>query len=258
MLPTEQDGQADPEPVLPGHIPSQGYHRSIRGSEDEIGTPSNYAIVHDSTDKQVVDVCNDGLQVDDARFSSNYETGRNGIGIEVMNFSPKVKKVLPCPEPTAQWRRRKILLVAAVIGLAMLIIAAVVGGVLGSRKAHGSNSSSADETQTSPTSTSSAINPTETSNVSLTSLKSRSKLSVAAWRKSQGLQIFLYYQSQNGTLRWSTYDDTGSFTYNGSYWGASTEVVMDSLDPAANDTSMAAGILLFGTMYGVSYVYEND
>lgn len=259
MLPAEHDGQFDPEPVLPGRIPSQGYHRSIRGSDDEVVTHSNYTIVNNSTGKQVVDFCNDGLQVDDARLPSNYETGRNGIGIEEVGFSPNEKKGLPCPGPTAQRRSRKKLLIAAVIGLVMLVTAAVVGGVLGSRKAHGSNSSGADESQASPTSTSSATNPTETNTVSLSSLKSRSKLSVAAWRKGQGLQVFLYYQSLNGSLRWSTYDDTqSSFTYNGSYWGASMEVVMDSLDSAANDTSIAAGILVFGTMYSVSYSCGND
>lgn len=254
MIPAEQDGQHDPEPVLPGRIPSQGCHRSIRGSDNQVGTHSI-----DSTDKQLVDVCNDGLQVDDARFPSNYDTGRNGVGIEVVGFSPNVKNVVPCLEPTAQQRSRKRLLVAAVIGLVMLITAAVVGGVLGSRKAHDSNSSGADESQTPPTSTSSAPNPTETNTVSLSSLKSRSKLSVTAWRKGQGLQVFLYYQSQNGSLRWSTYDDTqSSFTYNGSYWGDSKEVALDSPDSAANDTSLAAGILVFGTMYAVSYLYGND
>lgn len=259
MLPAEQDGQPDPEPVLPGRIPSQGYHRSIRVSGDEVGPHSNYTIANDSTGKQVVDFCNDGLQVDYARFSRNCETVRNGIGIEVARSIPNQREVLPGPEPTAQRRSRKRLLIAAVVGLVILITVAVIGGVLGSRKTHDSNPSGADDGQTSPTSTSSATNPTETSTVTLSSLKSRSKLSVAAWRKGQGLQVFLYYQSQNGSLRWSIYDETqSSFTYNGSYWGGSTKVVMDSLDPVANDTGIAAGILVFGTMYGVSYVYEND
>lgn len=259
MLPAEQDGQHAPEPVLPGHIPFQGYHRSIHSFDEEVGTHSSHTIVNDSTGKEVVDVGYDGLQVDEARFPRSHKTGRKSVGMEVVNFAPNEKEVFTCPEPTRKRGSRKKLLLAAVVGLVILITAAVVGGVLGSRNAHGGSSSGADQSQSSPTSTSSVTKPTETSTVTLTSLRLRSKLSVAAWRKSQGLQIFLYYQSQNGSLRWSNYDDTqSSFTYNGSYWGDSTEVVMDSLDSAANDTSLAAGMLLWDTTYEVRYLYGND
>lgn len=252
MLPADQDGRFDPEPVLPGHIPTQAYHWSIRGSDDEIGTQSSHTIVNDGTGKEVVDVGNDGLPVDEARLPSSDKVAWNGVGMETASFARDDKEVVTCAEPSAKRKSRKKLLLAAVVGLLILITAAVVGGVLGSGKAHGSNSSSADKSQSTPTSTSSATIPTETSTVTLSSLKKRSNLSVAAWRKSQGLQIFLYYQSQNGSIRWSTYDDTqSSFTYNGSYWGDSAEVVMDSTDSAADDTSLAAGILLWDTTYEV-------
>lgn len=253
MLPAEQDGQPDPEPVLPGHFPTQSHDRSIRYCNDELGTQSSYTIGSDNTGKEAVDVGHEGPQLDEARFPYSYKPGRDGIGMEVVNFAPNEKEVLTCSEPPSKWRSRKRLLLAAVFGLVVLITAAVVGGVLGSRQAQGSNSSNADENQSSPSTTSSGTSPTTTSTVTLNSLKQKSNLSVAAWRKSQGLQIFLYYQSQNGSLRWSTYDDTqSSFTYNGSYWGDSTEVVMDSTDSAANDTSLAAEILLWDTTYEVS------
>lgn len=255
MLPAEQDGQPDPEPILPGHVPTQSYGRSIRHCDDELGTQSSYKICSDNTGKEVVGVCHDGLQLDEAQFPYRYRPGSNGIGTEVVNFAPTKKGGLTCSEPPTKWRSRKRLLLASVFGLVVLITAAVVGGVLGSRQVKGSNSSNADASQSSTSTTSSATRPTGTSTVTLNFLKQKSNLCVAAWRKSHGLQIFLYYQSQNGSLRWSTYDDTqSSFTYNGSYWGKSTEVVMDSdsTDSAANDTSLAAGILLWGTAQEVS------
>lgn len=253
MLPAEQDGQPDPEPVLPGHFPTQVYYQSVQSFNDEARTNSSYTIANDSTGKQVVDVGHDGLQVDGSSFGSTHEIGRKGVGLEVVSVAPNEKEVLTRPQPATKHNTRKKLLLAAAVGLVVLIAAAVVGGVLGSRKANGSTSSSEDEGQTSPTSTSSAATPTETSIATLSSIKKNSNLAVAAWRKSSGLQIFLYYQNQNGSLRWSTYDDTqSSFTYNGSYWGDSTEIVMESSDSVANDTSFGAGILLWDTTYEVS------
>lgn len=252
MLSAEQDGRFDPEPVLPGHIPTQAYRRSIRGSDDEIGTRFSYTTVNGGTGKKVVDVGHDGLQVDEPRFLSSDRIARSGIGFDTASFVQNDKAIVTCAEPGTRRRRRQWILLAAIVGLVIVMTAAVVGGVLGSRKADGSSSSSADKGQTLPTSTSSSTSPTETSTVTLSSLKRRSNLSVAAWRKSQGLQIFLFYQGLNGSIRWSTYDDTqSSFTYNGSYWGDSKEVAMDSLDSAADDTNLAAGILLWSTTYEV-------
>lgn len=252
MLSAEQDGRFDPEPVLPGHIPSQAHYLSVRGSDDEFGARFSYEIGDDRSGKKLVNVGHDGLQVDETRFPSSDRIGRNGIGLEIPSLAENDKKVVTRAEPGTKRRSQKWLLLAAIIGLVIVITAAVVGGVLGSRKVDGSNPSSADKGQSLPNSTSSGTNPTETSTVTLTSLKRRSNLSVAAWRKRQGLQIFLFYLGQNGRIRWSIYDDTqSSFTYNGSYWGDSKEIVMDSLDSAADDTSLAAGILLWGTTYEV-------
>lgn len=254
MLPADQDGRFDPEPVLPGHIPTQTYQWSLRDSDDEVGRQPSHTIVNDGTGKEVVDVGNDGLQVDEARLPSSDKVAWNGVGMQITSFARDDKEVVTCAEPAAKRRSRRKLLLAVAIGLVILITSAVVGGVLGSRKANGNNSSSPDESQSTSTSTSSAAIPTETSTVTLSSLKKGSNLSVAAWRKSRGLQIFLYYQSQNSSVRWSTYDDTqSSFTYNGSYWGDSKEVVMDSTDSAAEDTSLAAGILLWDTTYEVCH-----
>lgn len=263
MLPAEQNGQPDPEPVLPGHIPTQAYHLPIRGCDDEVDTHSNYSTVNDRTGEEEEAVHHDGLQVDEIHFSYNYQSGRNGARTETVNFAPKEKEFVTRSKPNTQRKSRKWLLVAAAVGLILLITASVLGGVLGPRHTRPGNSSSAEESQPSSTSTSSATNPTETSTVTLSSLKQGSSLSVSAWRSSQGLQIFLYYLSQNGRLRWSIYDDTqSSFAYNGSYWGISTEVVIESPESAAKDTSLAVGLLLYGTAHNVSCflctVYENS
>lgn len=252
MLSAEQDGRFDPEPVLPGHIPTRAHYRLFRGSDDEVGTRFSYKIVNSGTGKKEADAAHDGLQVDETRCPSSHRIERNGNGLDEPSLAQNDKNVVTGAEPGTKRRSGKWVLLAAIFGLVIVITAVVVGGVLGSRKADGSNSSSADKGQSSPTSTSSATGPTETSTVTLSSLKRRSNLSVAAWRKSQGLQIFLFYQGQNGSIRWSTYDDTqSSFTYNGSYWGDSKEVLMDSLDSAADDTNLAAGVLLWGTTYEV-------
>ncbi|KAL1850956.1 hypothetical protein Daus18300_012747 [Diaporthe australafricana] len=252
MLPAEQDGRSDPEPVLPGHLPVQVHHWPALGYGDALGAYSSYQHTQHGTDKQAVDAGHDGLQLDEARLPTDYGYQNNGTGMEVVDISSFEKEHVDPTVPTTKWVSRKRILIAAGAALVLLIIAAVVGGVLGSRKSGSGETSSADDSDTSNSSTStpSAPSPTETATTTLSSVKQGSSLAVAAWRKSLGLEVFLYYQSQNGSLRWSTYDDTqSSFTYNGSYWGDSTEIVMDSSNAAANGTNLAAGILLWGTTY---------
>jgi hypothetical protein len=117
----------------------------------------------------------------------------------------------------------------------MITIAGILGGVLGSRKSDGDDASSSSSFPAGP----SAPKPTGTDPKFI---RQGSRLSVIAWRKSQGMQIFLYYEGKEGRLRWSTYDDTqGSFTYNASYWRKSRELDMDlTVDYAANESSFSA------------------
>lgn len=254
MLPPEQYHQPDPTPVLLEHASAQDHGLSLWAPDIEARTRCDGNSVDRDVGKVAVDNGHDGLQVDETRFPSSDRIARNGVGFDTASFAHIDKNIVTCAEPRTKRRSRKWLILAAIVGLVIVMTAAVVGGVLGSRKADGSNSSSAHNGQSLPTSTSSSTSPTETSTVSLSSLKRRSNLSVAGWRKSQGLQIFLYYQSQNGSVRWSTYDDTqSSFTYNGSYWGDSKEAGMDSTDSAADNTSLAAGIILWDTAFEVCH-----
>lgn len=257
MLPAEQEDRSYPEPVLPGDIPVQGQHQwPAPGHGDALGTHSGGQNTRHATDKQVVDIGHDGLQLDETQLPSGYGYQSNGTGTEVADISSIEKEHVASTVPTTNGSSRKRKYLAAAVALVLLIVAAVVGGVLGSKKPGNGDKGSADDNEpsNSSTSTPSAPRPTDTSIATLSSVKQGSKLAVAAWRKSSGLEIFLYYQDQSGSLRSSTFDDTqSSFTYNGSYWGNSTDISMHSSDAAANGTSFAAGILLWDTTYEVSY-----
>lgn len=115
-----------------------------------------------------------------------------------------------------------------------IILVAVLAGVFGTRATrHRSQSSSMG-----------TISPNITSNsttVTLSQIKQGSDLAVTGWRTDNGIQIFLYYQDVNGTLRSSEYDSgRGSFTTNNSYWEDSQALVT-----VAENTSVAAGIIIW-------------
>lgn len=258
MLPTEEYCQPHAEPVLAGKIITQypGSPAVVQNHEADVHCNKNQ--VDYDIGKEVVHVDrdglgNDGLQVDKSGFLSSPGTGDPCIG-KVADASPNDKEIANSPSETGQLGEKRKWAVSIVIFTLVVITAAVLGGVLGSRKSDDSSASSSEGTQIQPSPTGS----TGPDTTAPKSIEQGSRLSATAWRKDQGLQIFLHYQSENGTLRWSKYDDTqNSFTYNGSYWGNSAEVVMDSSELAANDTSLAAGILLWDTTYEVSYVYGN-
>lgn len=242
MLPAELDGQSAPEPVLAGHVPVRNTFQHW-------------------TDKEVVESGHDGLQFHPACPPTSYTTENKGTpaGLEVLDASSYEKELANQPDATTKrplWQSRKALLAAAV-ALVLVIVAAVVGGVIGSRKSEGVTKGTQSSTSSSNSSPSNVTvdNTTPTTITTLNSIKQGSNLAVTAWRKGEGLQIFLYYQTQNGTFRSSTFDSTqASFTYNGSYWDNSTEVVMDSAaDAPANGTSLATAMLLWDTTYAVSF-----
>lgn len=97
----------------------------------------------------------------------------------------------------------------------------------------------------SPTTTNSTSN---SSTVTLTQIRQGSDLAVTGWRTDNGIQIFIYYQDVNGTLRYSEYDSgRGSFTTNNSYWEDS-----EALISVAENTSVAAGIIIWHETIAVS------
>lgn len=153
MLPAEQDGQPDPEPLLPGQVPVQGHHWPALGYGDALGIYCSGQNKQHGTDKQVVDIGNYGLQLDEARHTSDYGYQNNVTGMEVADISSIEKKHLDSTVPMTKWNARKKIFLAAAVAFVLLIIAAVIGGVLGSRKSGSGEKSSADDSGTSNSST---------------------------------------------------------------------------------------------------------
>lgn len=235
MLPAERDGQPAPEPVLVGHVPlqeqglsvpGQGYDRTMDGHKGNITIKPDH----------------EGLQADQSPFLSGGTSADEQVGTAPAVVSKTETEITTCLSPPGKPRRRRKL-IFVVIALTLVITAAIIGGVLGSRTSGGS-------TNTSP----SATKPPNTTSDTPSLIKQQSGLSVAAWRKSQGgLQILLYYQSLDGTLRWSTYDDPqNESTYSSSYWGESKPLGDADSDKATNDTGLAATMILWDTSYMVS------
>lgn len=244
MLSAEEYRQPYPEPVQAGHVPTQEHDWPPVGQDQATGTDCNGKLRESVPDKIVVDLGSDGLQVDESGFASSYKAADSGTA--AADAPTPEKEAVSVARTRSRLRSRKVCLASVAMVVLVLVTAATLGGVLGSRKTNDDNNTSSSGTSIDPS-------PTGTDNVPPKLIKKGSRLSAAAWRKPQGLQIFLYYQSENGTLRWSTYDETqSSFTYEGSYWGESRELVMDpEADPPANDTSFTSTSILSTTNFMV-------
>lgn len=238
MIPAEQDGQPGLEPVLGEHVPTPR-HGFSGGEDHKAGTSCDDKIVNNGTGEPVAFPGHDGLQVDESNLCSSCTAADGQTGTAATAVDQTEKEVITSREPWHRLRSRKRLVLLIVIIMLTIVTAAVVGGILGSRKADGGSVSPSP----------SAPSPTGTPRL----IKQKSSLSVTAWRKNQGMQILLYYQEVNGGLRYSMYDNTlSSSIYDGSYWGQSREIDMGSGDPAADDATLAAAIVLWGTLYVVS------
>lgn len=239
MLPAERDGQPAPEPVLVGHVPLQEQGLSVPGQGYDRTMDVHKGNITIKPDHE-------GLQADQSQFLSGGTSADEQVGTAPAIVRKTEKEPTTSLSPPGKPRRRRKL-IFVVIALTLVITAAIIGGVLGSRTAGGS-------TNTSPSASPSATNPPNTTTDTPSLIKQQSGLSVAAWRKSQGgLQILLYYQSLDGTLQWSTYDDPqNESTYSSSYWGESKPLGDADSDEAANDTGLAATMILWDTNYMVS------
>lgn len=241
--PAERDGQPAPEPVVVGHVPLQEQGLSVLGQDyDRImdGHKGNITIKHD----------HEGLQADQSQLLSGGTSADEQVGTAPAVVSKTEKeRTTSLSSPGKPRRRIKLIFVVSV--LTLVITAAILGGVVGSRTAGGSTNTSPSA---SPSASPSPTNPPNTTTDTPSLIKQNSGLSVTAWRKSQGgLQILLYYQSLDGTLRWSTYDDPqNESTYSSSDWGESKPLGDADSDQAANDTCLAATMILWDTNYMVS------
>lgn len=244
MLSAEEYRQPYPEPVQAGYVPTQEHDWPPVGQDQATGTDCNGKLGEPGADKIVMDLGSDGLQVDQSGFTSTHKAGNTGTVVE--DASATEKETISVARTTSRLRSRKVCLASVAMVVLVLVTAAILGGVLGSRKTN-------DDDNTSSSGNSIDPSPTGTDNIPPKLIKKGSQLSATAWRKPQGLQIFLYYQSENGTLRRSTYDETqNSFANAESYWGESSELVMDpEADSPAKDTSFTSTSVLATTNFMV-------
>lgn len=147
-------------------------------------------------------------------------------------------------ETKSRRRRRKRCIWGGAGAVLCIIIVAILAGVLGARATRKRSHSDSMGTNSPTTSNSTSSSSTAT----LTQIRQGSDLAVTGWRTENGIQIFLYYQDVNGTLRSSKYDSgRGSFTTNNSYWEVS-----EALISVAGNTSVAAGMIIWSDTIAVS------
>lgn len=138
-------------------------------------------------------------------------TSREKPGLQVEHASSS--HAMP-PETPPRHRRKRLWFLLSAVG-AIVIIASVVGGVVGSRAMQGKSDTRDDGSGPSP---SNATTP-------LKSIRQGSELSVTGWRKRNGVEIYLSYQGPDDKLRFSRYDSgRGTFTVNNSYWEGPTDL----------------------------------
>lgn len=120
------------------------------------------------------------------------------------------------PQSTSRFfprsQRQRIIWLVVGLGLVAIIIGAAVGGTLASRK---SGSSSSASSTSSPSPSPSSV-PTTTPPKSI---KQNSPLAVSAYRKINGIEIYLFFKGPDNAVYRSVYDSaSGLPTSNSSLW----------------------------------------
>lgn len=153
------------------------------------------------------------------------ETGKEAI--PTTNYT-QVANVENTPEPIPKRRRRCLWLIAGGITLLVVILSAVLGGVLSGRTA---KPSVHEQKAPFPTATSQTI-------------RQGSPLAVTGWRKSNGVEIFLFYQDVNSNVRRSRYEGVPtSSTLGNTSWHAPEKY--NSF--ATSRSRLAGSIIQYGT-----------
>ncbi|WYZ34070.1 hypothetical protein EsH8_I_000346 [Colletotrichum jinshuiense] len=155
------------------------------------------------------------------------------------------------PSPPER-RRKRLWFILGGIALALIIIGAVVGGVLGSR------ASQADEPKPTEESTpESTPSPTPSANTTKSqSLRQGSSLTVAGWQNSGGAELFLFYQDYEHQIWRSRCDASGLSSNQSSSWETPTK--FNSF--ASEGSRLGATIIQYATGYlpQVELFYTND
>lgn len=150
--------------------------------------------------------------------------------------------------------RKKWLIWGGVAAVLCVILVAVLVGVFVAKASDKQSKTAAMGTTSPTTANSTSSNSSTSSIVALNQIRQGSDMTVAGWRTDDGIQIFLYYQDINGTLRYSEYDSgRGSFTTNNSYWEDS-----ETLMTVAENTSVAAGMIVWQSTDAVSLFSQTE
>ncbi|KAG7064552.1 hypothetical protein JMJ76_0012315 [Colletotrichum scovillei] len=177
-------------------------------------------------------------------YQSFDETGKEAIPTTKYT---QIANVEDPPDAKPKRSRRRLWLTAGGVTLLIVILSAVLGGVFGSRAA---KTSSADQTGASASPSPSPIATSQT-------IRQGSSLSVTGWRKSSGVEIFLFYQDVNNYVRCSKYEEVPtSSTLGNTSWHA--PVRYNSF--ATSKSRLAGTIIQFGTgaVPQVEMFYTND
>ncbi|KXH61171.1 hypothetical protein CNYM01_05628 [Colletotrichum nymphaeae SA-01] len=177
-------------------------------------------------------------------YQSFDDTGKEAI--PTTNYT-QIANVEDPPDAKPKRSRRRLWLTAGGVTLLIVILSVVLAGVFGSRAA---KTSSADQTGASPSPSPSPIATSQT-------IRQGSSLSVTGWRKSSGVEIFLFYQDVNNYVRCSRYEEVPtSSTLGNTSWHA--PVRYNSF--ATSKSRLAGTTIQFGTgaVPQVEMFYTND
>ncbi|KAI0444553.1 hypothetical protein F4803DRAFT_243909 [Xylaria telfairii] len=206
--------QADLEVASQSRSTLQNSHTHLDSSPEVVPIEYYHPQSHKPEANHALEVGEKGL------ISSSSEERNHGSA----NLTPKFLK----------GRRGRFILIG--IGVFILVVvAAVVGGVVGSRRSDSvsSTATSGEPISSSPPTSSSSPTSTGTSS---RPLQSNTGLAVAGWRtQNDFFTLRVFYQDQDDGLRFSEYNSDGAG------WGASTKV--DREDVLSN-TSMGATAIL--------------
>lgn len=182
---------------------------------------------HLDTSPEVVPIEYYHPQLRKPETSRAFEKGENGLIVcSSEERSHGSAKLTP---KFLKGRRGRLILIGIGIFI-LLVVAAVVGGVVGSRR---SDSVSSIATSGTPTSSSPSPTPTVTSS---RPLQSNAGLAVAGWRtQNEFFNLRVFYQDQDGGLRFSEYNSDGAG------WGNSTKVDREGV---LSNTSIGATVIL--------------
>ncbi|KAK1750419.1 hypothetical protein QBC47DRAFT_120912 [Echria macrotheca] len=150
--------------------------------------------------------------------------------------------------PDARPRRKRMWIIIGGLIALVVVLAAVLGGVFGSRAAKSaSDSDSAAKNGTASPDATAGPSPGSNSTTSpLKNVRQGSALTVAGWRKPDGnIEKYLFYQDPTDGLRYSRCNSTQPLAGQDSCWGPSRSFFSFSQP----NSQLGVGLLIFATRH---------